>query len=139
MSKIRAVAGLAGLTAILLLQACGKAEEAKAPAVAPSAAASSPVAPAASEAASAVGALSITDKLTVYHKAAPAERSALIPAALAAVKDEIDKKGKSDADVAGEILPCMNSINDQVSDADRATQTVLDLVAVCLVQTGFKK
>jgi len=55
------------------------------------------------------------------------------------VKDEIDKKGKSDADVAAEVLPCMDSVDAQVSDADRATQTVTDLVAVCLVQLGYQK
>jgi hypothetical protein len=83
--------------------------------------------------------LTINDKLTAYHAAGPAERSAVIPAALANVKDEIDKKGKSDADITAEILPCMNSVDEQVTDADRATQPVMDLVAVCLVQLGYKK
>ena len=89
--------------------------------------------------AASAAALTINDKLTAYHAASPAERSAVIPAALANVKDEIDKKGKSDADIAAEILPCMNSVDDQVTDADRATQPVMDLVAVCLVQLGYKK
>jgi hypothetical protein len=92
----------------------------------------------ASSAASAA-ALTVTDKLTAYHAATPAERSAVIPAALAAVKDEIDKKGKSDADITAEILPCMNSVDEQVSEADRATQPILDLAAVCLAQLGYKK
>lgn len=83
--------------------------------------------------------LAITDKLTAYHAASPAERAAVIPAALAAVKDEIDKKGKSDTELGAEILPCMDSVDEQVSDADRATQPVLDLAAVCLVQLGYKK
>ena len=84
-------------------------------------------------------ALTITDKLTAYHAASPAERGAVIPAALAAVKDEIDKKGKSDADLAAELLPCMDSVDEQVSDAGRATQPILDLAAVCLAQLGYKK
>src|SRR4051812_35730553 len=83
--------------------------------------------------------LSTTDSLTAYHTATAAERNAVIPAALAKVKDEIDKKGKSDADIAAEVLPCMDSVDAQVSDADRATQTVTDLVAVCLVQLGYQK
>jgi len=84
-------------------------------------------------------ALSPSSNLTAYHTASPAERSAVVPAVLAKVKDEIDTKGKSDADVATEILPCMDSVDAQVSDADRATQTVTDLGAVCLAQLGFQK
>ena len=84
-------------------------------------------------------ALSTTDNLTAYHAASAAERSAVVPAALGKVKDEIDKKGKSDADVGAEILPCMDSVDAQVSDADRATQTVMDLAAVCLAQLGYQK
>ena len=84
-------------------------------------------------------ALSPASNLTAYHAASPAERSAVVPAVLAKVKDEIDTKGKSDADVAAEILPCMDSVDAQVSDADRATQTVTDLGAVCLAQLGFQK
>jgi hypothetical protein len=84
-------------------------------------------------------ALTINDKLTVYHTAAADERSAVIPAALANVRDEIDRKGKSDADLSAELLPCMNSVDEQVSEADRATQPIVDLVAVCLVQLGYKK
>ena len=83
--------------------------------------------------------LSTTDKLTAYHTATDAEKSAVVPAALAKVKDEIDKKGKSDADIGAEILPCMDSVDAQVSDADRATQTVMDLAAVCLAQLGYQK
>jgi hypothetical protein len=90
-------------------------------------------------ASSSAAALTITDKLTAYHAAGAAERAAVIPAALANVKDEIDRKGKSDADIAAEILPCMNSVDEQVSDTDRATQPVMDLVAVCLAQLGYKK
>ncbi|CAN5124309.1 hypothetical protein BH11PSE11_BH11PSE11_39270 [soil metagenome] len=133
MSNIRSFAALAGLTAILLLQACSKTEEAKAPAAAPAApAASAPAAPAGA-------ALSLTDKLTAYHAASPADRKAVIPLALAKVKDEIDKKGKSDSDIADEILPCMNSVDEQVAAADRATQPIMDLAAVCLAQLGYKK
>jgi len=33
----------------------------------------------------------------------------------------------------------MDSVDEQVSDADRATQPVLDLAAVCLAQLGYKK
>ena len=83
--------------------------------------------------------LSLQDKLTAYHAASAAERAAVIPLALAAVAGEIDKKGKSDADVGAEILPCMDSVDEQVSEADRATQPVLDLAAVCLAQLGYKK
>src|SRR4051812_13739244 len=85
------------------------------------------------------GPLAITDNLTAYHSASATERSAVVPAALAKVKDEIDRKGKSDADITAEILPCMNSVDAQVSDADRATQTITDLAAVCLVQMGYQK
>ena len=84
-------------------------------------------------------ALSPTSNLTAYHAASPAERSAVLPGVLAKVKDEIDTKGKSEADVAAEVLPCMDSVDAQVSDADRATQTVTDLGAVCLAQLGFQK
>jgi len=83
--------------------------------------------------------LMTTDNLTAYHAASAAERSAVIPAALAKVKDEIDKKGKSDADIAAEILPCMNNVDEQVTDAVRATQPIMDLVAVCLSQLGYAK
>ncbi len=89
--------------------------------------------------AASAAALTIADKLTAYHAATTAERSAVIPAAMANVKDEIDKKGKSDADIAAEILPCMNNVDDQVTDAVRATQPVMDLVAVCLSQLGYAK
>jgi len=84
-------------------------------------------------------ALSLTDKLNAYHDATPAERAAVIPLALSAVSGEIDRKGKADAEIGAEILPCMDSVDEQVSDADRATQPVLDLAAVCLVQLGYKK
>ena len=131
--NIRTLAGLTGLTAVLLLQACGKGEEAKAPAAPASAPAAS--APAAAPS----GSLSVTDKLTAYHTASPADRRAVIPAALAKVKDEIDKKGKSDGDIADEILPCMNSVDEQVSEADRSTQMIQDLAAVCLAQLGYAK
>lgn len=137
LTNIRTLAGLAGLTAVLLLQACGKGEEAKAPAAAASASASAPAASAPAAAPS--GSLSITDKLTAYHTASPADRRAVIPAALAKVKDEIDKKGKSDADITEEILPCMNSVDEQVTEADRSTQVILDLAAVCLAQLGYHK
>ena len=83
--------------------------------------------------------LTTTDNLTAYHAASAAERSAVIPAALAKVKDEIDTKGKSDADIAAEILPCMNNVDEQVTDAVRATQPIMDLVAVCLSQLGYAK
>jgi hypothetical protein len=83
--------------------------------------------------------LSLTDKLTAYHAATPAERTAVIPLALAAVSSEIDRKGKTDAEMGTEILPCMDSVDEQVSEADRATQPVLDLAAVCLAQLGYKK
>ena len=83
--------------------------------------------------------LSLNDKLTAYHAATPAERAAVIPLALAAVSGEIDRKGKADAEIGAEILPCMDSVDEQVSDEDRATQPVLDLAAVCLVQLGYKK
>jgi hypothetical protein len=83
--------------------------------------------------------LSLTDKLTAYHSATPAERSAVVPLALAAVESEIDRKGKTDAEISAEVLPCMNSVDEQVSEADRATQPVLDLAAVCLAQLGYKK
>jgi len=83
--------------------------------------------------------LVITDKLTAYHAATPAERGAVIPLALAAVSGEIDRKGKTDAELGGDLLPCMDSVDEQVSEADRATQPVLDLVAVCLAQLGYKK
>ena len=83
--------------------------------------------------------LSLTDKLTAYHAATPAERSAVISLALVAVADEIDRKGKTDAEIGTDLLPCMNSVDEQVSEADRATQPVLDLAAVCLAQLGYKK
>lgn len=83
--------------------------------------------------------LTITDKLTAYHAATAAERGAVIPVAIANVKDEIDKKGKSDAEIAAEVLPCMNNVDEQVTDAVRATQPVMDLVAVCLSQLGYAK
>lgn len=83
--------------------------------------------------------LSLKDKLTAYHIATAAERSAVVPLAIAAVSGEIDRKGKSDADIGAEILPCMDSVDEQVSDADRATQPVLDLAAVCLAQLGYQK
>lgn len=83
--------------------------------------------------------LTLTDKLTAYHAASPAERKAVIPLALVAVNDEIDRKGKTDAEIGAEILPCMDSVDEQVSEADRATQPVLDLAAVCLAQLGYKK
>jgi hypothetical protein len=83
--------------------------------------------------------LKLTDKLTAYHAASPAERKAVVPLALAEVNDEIDRKGKTDAEIGAEILPCMDSVDEQVSDADRATQPVLDLAAVCLAQLGYKK
>ncbi len=83
--------------------------------------------------------LSLTDKLTAYHAATPAERSAVVPLVLAAVGGEIDRKGKTDAVIGAEILPCMDSVDAQVSDADRATQPVLDLGAVCLAQLGYQK
>ena len=121
---------MTGLSAIFLLQACGKTEEAKAPVTAP--AASAPSAPA-------VATLSLTDTLTAYNTASPADRRSVIPLALEKVKAEIDKKGKSDSDLADEILPCMNSVNDGVTAEVRATQPILDLVAVCLVQLGYKK
>lgn len=85
------------------------------------------------------GALTPASNLTAYHTASPAERSAVVPAVMAKVKDEIDTKGKSDADVAAEVLPCMDSVDAQVSDADRATQSVTDLGAVCLAQLGYQK
>jgi hypothetical protein len=84
-------------------------------------------------------ALSLTDKLTAYHAATPAERGAVIPLALAAVASEIARKGKTDAEIGTDLLPCMDSVDEQVSEADRATQPVLDLVAVCLDQLGYKK
>ena len=83
--------------------------------------------------------LSTTDNLKAYHAASAAERGAVIPAALAKVKDEIDRKDKTDVQISADILPCMDSVDEQVSDADRATQTVLDLAAVCLAQLGYKK
>jgi len=83
--------------------------------------------------------LALTDKLTAYHTATPAERNAVVPLVLAAVSSEIDRKGKTDAEIGAEILPCMNSVDAQVSDADRATQPVLDLAAVCLAQLGYQK
>ena len=83
--------------------------------------------------------LSLTDKLTAYHAATPAERSAVVPLALKEVSGEIDRQGKTDAQIGADILPCMDSVDEQVSDADRATQPVLDLAAVCLVQLGYKK
>jgi hypothetical protein len=83
--------------------------------------------------------LSLTDKLTAYHAATPAERGAVIPLALAAVSSEIDRKGKTDAEIGAEILPCMDSVDEQVSEADRATQPVVDLASVCLAQLGYKK
>jgi hypothetical protein len=83
--------------------------------------------------------LSLTDKLTAYHAATPAERAAVVPLALAAVSNEIDRKGKTDAEIGAEILPCMDSVDEQVSEADRATQPVLDLAAVCVAQLGYKK
>jgi hypothetical protein len=89
--------------------------------------------------AASAAALTTTDTLTAYHAATAAERSAVIPAALANVKEEIDKKGKSDADIAAEILPCMNNVDEQVTDAVRATQPIMDLVAVCLSQLGYAK
>lgn len=131
MSIIRSVVAVTAISAILLLQACGKTEAPKASAAVPAAAPTTTAAPAAT--------LSITDKLTAYNKAGPADRLAVIPAALAKVKDEIDKKGKSDSDISAELLPCMNTVNDSVTDADRASQTILDLAAVCLVQMGYKK
>jgi len=83
--------------------------------------------------------LSTTDNLKAYHAASASERSAVIPSALAKVKDEIDRKDKTDAQISADVLPCMDSVDEQVSDADRATQTVLDLAAVCLAQLGYKK
>ena len=83
--------------------------------------------------------LSLTDKLTAYHTASPTERKAVIPLALVAVNDEIDRKGKTDSEIGADLLPCMDSVDEQVSDADRATQPVLDLAAVCLAQLGYKK
>jgi hypothetical protein len=83
--------------------------------------------------------LSLTDKLTAYHAATPAQRSAVIPLALVAVSGEIARKGKTDAEIGAEILPCMDSVDEGVSEADRATQTVLDLAAVCLAQLGYQK
>ncbi len=130
LSTIRTLVGVTGLSAILLLQACGKAEEAKAPVAAPAAAA--PSAPAAAT-------LALTDTLTAYNAASAADRRAVIPLALEKVKAEIDKKGKSDSDIADEVLPCMNSVNDGVTAEVRATQPVLDLAAVCLTQLGYKK
>lgn len=82
--------------------------------------------------------LSSSDNLRAYHAASAAERSAVVPAVLAKVKDEIDRKGKTDAELTAEVVPCMDSVDEQVSDADRATQTVTDLAAVCLVQLGYK-
>ena len=135
LKNIRTLAGLTGLTAVLLLQACGKGEEAKAPA----APASAPAAAASASAAAPAASLSINDKLTAYHAANAAGRRAVIPAALDKVKDEIDKKGKSDADITEEILPCMDAVDAQVTEADRSTQMILDLAAVCLAQLGYKK
>ena len=83
--------------------------------------------------------LTLTDKLTAYHAASPAERKAVIPLVLVAVNDEIDRKGKTDSEIGAEILPCMDSVDEQVSDDVRATQPVLDLAAVCLSQLGYKK
>lgn len=83
--------------------------------------------------------LSLTDKLTAYHAATPAERGAVVPLALKAVSSEIDRQGKTDAEIGEDVLPCMDSVDEQVSDADRATQPVLDLAAVCLAQLGYKK
>ena len=83
--------------------------------------------------------LSLTDKLTAYHAATPSERQAVIPLALAATSAEIDRKDKTDAEIGAEILPCMDSVDEQVSESDRATQPVLDLAAVCLAQLGYKK
>jgi hypothetical protein len=83
--------------------------------------------------------LAVADKLTAYHAATPAERGAVVPLVLAATAGEIDRKGKTDAEIGAEILPCMDSVDEQVSEADRATQPVLDLAAVCLAQLGYKK
>ena len=127
--NIRTLAGLTSIAAILLLQGCGKTEEIKA----------KPAAPAVAVTPAPKAGLTITDNLTAYHAAGPAERGAVIPAILAKVKDEIDKKGKSDTDLAAEILPCMNNIDEQVTPDVRATQPILDLGAVCLAQLGYKK
>ncbi len=83
--------------------------------------------------------LKITDNLTAWHAASEAERKAVIPAALDVVKAEIDKKGKSDAELVDELLPCMNSVDEQVTDDVRATQPIRDLAAVCLAQLGYQK
>jgi hypothetical protein len=117
---------------LLLLPGCNKKEETAAPAAQPATTTPAP-------AAGTSGALSVTDKLTAYHAASEAQRRDVIPLALAQVKDEINKKDKSDSALADELLPCMNSIDDQVTDDVRATQPILDLVAVCLAQLGYKK
>ncbi|MDB5863676.1 MAG: hypothetical protein JWO70_1482 [Betaproteobacteria bacterium] len=117
---------------LLLSQGCSKKEETPAPAAQPAAATPAP-------AAATSGTLSITDKLTAYHAASEAQRREVIPAALAQVKDEINKKDKSDSAIADELLPCMNAIDEQVTEDVRATQPILDLAAVCLAQLGYKK
>ena len=118
---------------LLLAQGCSKKEETVvAPAAPPAAATPAP-------AAAKSGSLSVTDKLTAYHAASDAQRREVIPAALVQVKDEINRKDKSDSALADELVPCMNSVDEQVAEDVRATQPILDLVAVCLAQLGYKK
>lgn len=128
----RTFAAVTVVGTFLLLQGCGKKEEAPAPAAQPAASTAAP-------AAGKTGGLSTSDKLTAYHAATDAQRREVIPAALVQVKDEINKKDKTDSALADELLPCMNSIDEQVTDEVRSTQPILDLVAVCLAQLGYKK
>jgi hypothetical protein len=85
------------------------------------------------------GALALTDKLTAYSKASAAQRSAVVPLILEVAKDDIDTKGKSNVDVAADILPCMNSTVDDLPEADRAARTIVELGGGCLDQKCYSK
>lgn len=83
--------------------------------------------------------LAVDAKISAYHNANGVDRRAVVAPILAKFEEDIDRRGKSDAEIADELLPCMDSIDHQLSDGVRVRQPVSDLVAVCLVQLGFRK
>ncbi len=83
--------------------------------------------------------LAVDAKISAYHNAKGVDRRAVVAPVLAKFEEDIDRRGKSDAEIADELLPCMDSVDRQISDGVRARQPVSDLVAVCLVQLGFRK